>query len=119
MPYINLIQEQRSAARRSEVRARASFFGFVGVSLVSVMTYGSLFLRNDSLKSTEARLQADLQKLEPIKKKIEDNAKLAKELEPRLTSLQDAETMTDRWVHILTHFTTQTPPDTWLTGVKV
>lgn len=118
MPHINLIQEQRSHARKSELRTRAGFFAFVGIAFVSVGAYGFLFLQSADLSSQESKLQAELQQLEPIKKKIEDNEKVVSELQPRLTSLEDAQTLTERWIHILHHFTTQTPANTWLTNLR-
>jgi Tfp pilus assembly protein PilN len=118
MPYINLIQEQRSFARKSEMRTRACFFAFVGIAFVSVGAYGSLYLQSADLASQEAKLQAELQQLEPIKKKIEENQKVQNELQPRLTSLEDAQKLTDRWIHILNHLTTQTPSNVWLTNMR-
>ena len=118
MPYINLIQEQRAVARRNEIRTRAGFFAFIGIGFVSVMGYGALYLKGQDLKSQEASLQAELQRLEPIKKQIESNKKVESELQPRLTTLLDAQQLTDRWIHILNHFTTQTPGNTWLTKVQ-
>jgi hypothetical protein len=45
MPYINLIQEQRSASRSRELQARAGFFAFVGISVVCAGAYGALLLK--------------------------------------------------------------------------
>jgi len=118
MPHINLIQEQRSQARRNETKARGGFFAFVAITSLSAAAYGALFLQVDSLTSKQAKLQAELQKLEPIKKQIESNKAIAAELQPRLASLQEAQQITDRWVSILTHFTTQVPPNTWLTQMR-
>ncbi len=118
MPYINLIQEQRASSKRNEGRARTGFFTFIGVSFLSVITYGTLHLRNADLKDQEARLVLELQRLEPMKKQIELNKELESSLQPRLASLQDAQQLTDRWIHILNHFTTQTPKNTWLTNVR-
>jgi Tfp pilus assembly protein PilN len=53
-----------------------------------------------------------------MKKQIESIKQLESELQPRLTSLQDAQQLTDRWIHILDHFTTQTPRNTWLTNLR-
>ncbi|MEZ0325286.1 MAG: PilN domain-containing protein [Fimbriimonas sp.] len=118
MPYINLIQEQRASSRKNEVRARAGFFTFVGVGVVSVLSYGGLFLKNADLKDKEASLVLELQRLEPMKKQIEANKEIESGLQPRLVSLEEAQQLTDRWIHILNHFTTQTPKNTWLTNVR-
>ncbi len=118
MPYINLIEEQRAGARRNELRARVGFFTFIGVTSMSVLVYGALFLKTTALKEKEASLMFDLQRLEPLKKQIEANKLQESSLQPRLTSLQEAQQRTDRWIHILDHFTTQTPKGTWLTNVR-
>jgi Tfp pilus assembly protein PilN len=118
MPHINLIQEQRAIARRNEIRSRTGFFTFVGVTFLSVMAYGGLYLKNTDLKAKEASLLGELQRLEPMKKQIEGIKQLESELQPRLASLEEAQQLTDKWIHILNHFTTQTPKNTWLTNVK-
>jgi Tfp pilus assembly protein PilN len=118
MPNINLIQEQRAISRKNELRARIGFFSFVGITFISVGAYAILFLEADAQRAREASLQAELQRLEPIKKQIEVNRGIESELQPRLASLTDAQQLTDRWVHILDHFVTQTPPNTWMTNVR-
>jgi Tfp pilus assembly protein PilN len=118
MPNINLIQEQKSARRRSEAVSRAGFFGFVGITLLSGLAWGGVRLQVDQQRSLEAKLQAQLIQLRPALDEIAQNDKLVAELSPRVESLEAAQEMSSRWVRILTHFTTQTPTDAWLTGLR-
>jgi len=46
MPHINLIQEQRSQARRNETKARGGFFAFVAITSLSAADYGAMFLQD-------------------------------------------------------------------------
>ncbi len=118
MPYINLIQEQRAVTRRNEIRARSGFFAFVGITSLAVLGYGALFLQTADLNSRESKLLFELQRLEPVKKQIDANKAIEADLHPRLTSLEEGQALTDRWVHILDHFTTQTPANTWITNLR-
>jgi len=118
MPNINLIQEQRQHSKKNDLRARAGFFAFVGTAVVFGGLYGVLLLKGGELNSQEASLKMDLQKLEPAVTQIEKNRKEEAEMQPRVASLEEAQDLTDRWVGIVEHFTTQTPSNTWLVGMR-
>lgn len=118
MPFINLIQEQRLAIRRDETRARAFLYAFAGVAGVSVLATSGLFIQSESLKAEENRIKVELQKIKPLNEQIAKINDTYSELNPRVKTLQDAQTITQRWNNILTHLTTQTPAKIWLTAVR-
>jgi Tfp pilus assembly protein PilN len=118
MPYINLIQEQRLAAQTGERKARSFFFLFVGVLVASGVGFG--FFSMDSLiTNNQAKIIEDQNKKSaPLVKQIQANGQALADLTPRLKTLQDAAEMTTRWDHVLNHLVFQTPPSTWLTGLR-
>ncbi len=118
MPLINLIQEQRIAAKRAEGATRTAFFGFAVTAVTVVGAYGFVLFQTESGQATEAKLRSEQQKVAPIASQI---AKLEAEystLEPRTKTLEDAQGASDRWLRILTHLKTQTPKTTWLTTLR-
>jgi Tfp pilus assembly protein PilN len=118
MPFINLIQEQRLAAKRLEQQTRISFFSFAGAAVAVVGAYGFLLFNSSNAASEEARLRGERQKLEPSIGKIEQNRKDLAALQPRLKTLEDAQTVSTRWARLLDHLKFQTPKDTWLTAMR-
>lgn len=118
MPLINLIQEQRALARKSDAKARMLFFGFIGVASISVMSFGYFMFQTDSLMKEEATLQAQTQKMQPIITQIESDERVFSTLQPRLRTLEDAIGSTDKWTNIMNHLLVQTPENTWLTGIR-
>jgi Tfp pilus assembly protein PilN len=118
MPFINLIQEQRLEAKRSENKARLFFMSFIGSAVLSVGAIGFLMFQNEMLCSEESALNAKAQKLQPLVKRIEQNDNDYSEVQPRLTTLQNAQLITGHWSRILDHLTRQTPNETWLTAIR-
>jgi Tfp pilus assembly protein PilN len=118
MPYINLIQEQRLQAQRTENQARLFFLSFVSCSGLAFCAFAFLMFQNEMLKGEAGGLNSKAEKLAPLVKRISsDEAKYA-ELKPRLDTLQNAQLMTGRWSRILDHLTRQTPDQTWLTSIR-
>jgi Tfp pilus assembly protein PilN len=118
MPLINLIQEQRYSLKKGEAKARTLFMGFVGVSGLSVLMFGLLFFETDAAAKEAIGMQAKAKKVEPIVKRIEADELAYSRLSPRVQILEDAQAMTSKWVGILDHLATQTPQNTWLTGLR-
>lgn len=118
MPFINLIQEQRLAIRRDETRARAFLYAFGAVAGLSVLAISGLFIESEQLKAEENRAKVELQRIKPLNEQIAKINDTYSELHPRVTTLQDAQTITARWDNILTHMTTQTPSKIFLTAVR-
>jgi Tfp pilus assembly protein PilN len=118
MPFINLIQEQRASVKKGEAKARALFFGFVGITTLSILAFGYFLYRTDALQGEEATLMAETQKLQPVVTQIETEERAYALLVPRLKTLEDAQVATNRWTTILTHLQHQVPSNTWLTGIR-
>jgi Tfp pilus assembly protein PilN len=118
MPYVNLIQEQRLTAQANERKARSFFLTFVGVLAVSGLGYGFLSMETLLVNRQADNVQAANKKNAPLEKQINQNAKDLADLTPRLKTLQDAQTVTDRWNRILNHLAVQTPTSAWLTGLR-
>lgn len=118
MPLINLIHEQRLATRRSERKSQVLFLAFVGVMLTAAGGFVLGTYEADRLHDEEASLQAQIDRAKPLLAQTEANQRQRSELMPRLSTLEDAQTTTERWGRVLGYLTTQTPPQAWLTGVR-
>lgn len=118
MPYINLIQEQRLAAQANERKARSFFFLFAGILVASGAAYGFLSMEAMMVGHQADTIEAQNKKNAPLVKQIDQNSKDLADLTPRLKTLEDAQTITDRWNRILNHLVVQTPGSAWLTGLR-
>lgn len=118
MPNINLIHEQRSAIRRRIRNARIGLYIAAGSFGLATVGCALLLVQSALSKSEEERLQAELKRLKPLSKEIEVCNAETSRLAPRVKTLGDARKSTDRWQRILTHFTSNTPSNTWFTNVR-
>lgn len=118
MPYINLIQDQRLAARRDDRKSKTLFTAFIGSMAASVAAFVLVSFDGQRLQDEEAALQAQIERAKPLIARTEANRREMSVLLPRLTTLEDAQQTSDRWHRVLQHVSTQTPPETWLTGVR-
>lgn len=118
MPFINLIQEHVLAAKREQKRARVALFCFVAATTLAVGANGFCMIEADHLDTQIAKLKGDGRKNAPMIEQIEANHRELLDLSPRLQTLGNAQVMTKRWGTILEHLSTQTPPGTWLTGMR-
>jgi Tfp pilus assembly protein PilN len=118
MPLINLIQEQRLAARKNEQQARFFFMAFAGSAALSVVALGFLTFLRESAESEQSSLRAKAQKLQPMLDAIAKHQAEYGKLAPRVTTLTDAQETTNRWNRVLAHLSTQTPTETWLTQMR-
>lgn len=118
MPFINLIQEQRILAKRSENLSRASFVGLISMSSAIVLLWGGLTFAVDKARNEQARLRNEIQRQAPILSEITLNTKEAAILEPKVKTLEEGQKLTDKWSNILGHLAVQTPKDAWLTAIR-
>lgn len=118
MPLINLIQEQRTGSRQRERQARVFFFAFMGITVVSVLGFGYLFLETERASRERSELGKQVARLEPMVKAISANQQQLSILAPKLTTLEDAQISTDRWTKILDHLSRNTPEEVWLTNIR-
>src|SRR5436190_11555568 len=107
MPHINLIQEQRLASQADERKARSFFMTFVAVLSVSGLAYGFLSMETLLVGRQANAIEEQNKKNAPLVKQIADNGDQLADLTPRLATLEDAATVTDRWDHILSHLAVQ------------
>lgn len=118
MPLINLIQEQRLLRKRQERKARTFFLLFAGSFVAAVAGYGLVAFENDRLENEESMLKVQAQRVTPLIQQAEANDRARAAMMPRLKTLEDAQSTSERWSRILAHLSTQVPPDTWLTAVR-
>lgn len=118
MPFINLIHEQRIAAQREDRKSKLLFLTFVGVMLTSVGGFSFMTYQMQQVHVEEAALQAQIERAKPLIAQTDANQLLQAKLTPRLKTLQDAQADTQRWDHLLSYLTVQTPPQAWLNGVR-
>jgi Tfp pilus assembly protein PilN len=118
MPLINLIREDRLALRREQKKSKAYMYGLVGSIAIGAAAYMTLFFQGQVLDGERAGLQSKIDKVEPILKEIEGNERTYGVLSPRLTTLQDAVTSTQRWNRVLDHLSRSVPEGVWLTVMR-
>lgn len=118
MPYINLIREHREAARKKENAVRMAFMATMGIGGLAVLVAGGMFF--DAARLTlEANATEDRKhKMQPLLDQLKKNQDDLDTLKPRLETLQQAQSMTTKWGHVLDHLTKNTPQGIWLTGVR-
>lgn len=118
MPFINLIEEQRQAAKRAEGKTRIAFMAFCLTAVLSVGGFGFLLYKTESLEGDVAKLKLDAQKVEPLTELIDENQAVLADLTPRLKTLEDAQALTAKWDRILDHLAHNTPHPMWLTNLR-
>ncbi len=118
MPFINLIEEQRSLIRAREKRARLFFMTFSGASIAGVVAFAGLFLQTERVNMKISSANKVMTRIQPVLNEIGANDKKLSELSPRLTTLEDAQTATRRWSKLLTYLVTNSPERMWLTQIK-
>lgn len=118
MPNINLIHEQRVALRQEERKVRGLLVAWLGVSAAVLIAGGALFLDAEQTRSKTAALKHKMTRIQPILNEIDDTKKELSIMGPKLTSLQDAQTFTQRWGKLLDHLTRNTPSGLWLTQLR-
>jgi Tfp pilus assembly protein PilN len=118
MPYINLIQEQRLAVKRDERKAKF-FLGALGVIvLISGTTFVGLTMEASAKDQETRSLEEEIKRNKPLIEQIAANDKLFQADNPKVSTLQSAQDVSDRWERILDHVAHQTPPHTWLTAIR-
>jgi Tfp pilus assembly protein PilN len=118
MPYINLIHEQRQAARAEANKTRTALFSFVGVTTLSLLLAGTQVIAKESTESETANLKKNLARIQPMLKEIDSMKAEITSLRPRLDTLQNATAQTEKWNQILQHMRSSTPEALWLTDIR-
>jgi len=118
LPFINLIQDKRLEAKRLDQKSRVMFLAFGSSIAVSILGFGFLAVENFSKRAQADQLSAELQQIAPLQRQIDADTKASQALQPRLTTLQNAQTITASWSHVLEHIAHQTPAEVWLTAIN-
>lgn len=118
MPLINLIQDQRLAAKKNERGARLFFMSFATVGVLSVLSFGTLLIMKESAENEASDLRAKAQQIQPIVDEVEATNREYAKLAPRVTTLTGAQETTTRWNRVLDHLAVHTPTETWLTHLR-
>lgn len=118
MPLINLIHEQRQAARTNERKERIAVAGLIGSAVLSAGAWGAIWFQGENAKNEVAELQAQVDKQKPIQQAIQASEMQFNALSPRLATLQDAALSTQRWGRVMGHLSHHVPQGVWLTQMK-
>lgn len=118
MPLINLIQDQRLAAKKNERAARVLFMSFATVATLTVLSNGFLLVLKESAANEASDFRAKAQKIQPIVDEVNMTNSEYGKLAPRVTTLTGAQETTSRWNRVLEHLAVHTPTETWLTAVR-
>lgn len=118
MPFINLIEEQRIQERRESSKAKTSLLVLCGVTGLSLVGCGFLFLANEAIDGEVARMKNEANKTKPLMEQIDSiNASIAA-MEPKTKTLESAQELTMKWDQALQHLTVQTPKEIYLTNIR-
>ncbi|MCC7434675.1 MAG: PilN domain-containing protein [Methanoregulaceae archaeon] len=118
MPLINLIQDQRLAAKKSERAARVFFMSFATVGTLSVLSFGFLLVLKETAENEASDLRVKAQQVQPILDEVEATNSEYNKLAPRVTTLTGAQETSTRWNRVLAHLAVHTPTETWLTTMR-
>lgn len=118
MPFINLIHEKRVSLKRQGAQRKLALGAVLSIGLIGFGTVGTLFLQTEALNGEAGRLQAEVDRMEPILDMIAATQNQYNVLNPRLTTLQEAALVTQRWNRILDHMSRSCPPSVWLTVMR-
>ncbi|MFN3648529.1 MAG: PilN domain-containing protein [Armatimonadota bacterium] len=119
MANINLISARRAERVRVAKVAKGLLIGLIVVSSLGLgsaafMT-GQIFIAGGRVTAAEK----ELEKLRPILDEIEAAEKERLALQPKLTTLTEAQQATNRWYGILEGLKRAVPEETWLTNLAV
>jgi Tfp pilus assembly protein PilN len=119
MASINLISGRRSERVRMTKLSRGLMGGLIVTCVVSAAAIGIWGLRIVAVQGEIAKVDEALAKLLPTVRQIEQAEADRRELQPKLTTLTEAQTRTQRWFGIMEGFKKAVPEETWLTNVAV
>ncbi|MEI6511711.1 MAG: hypothetical protein WCO51_00350 [bacterium] len=118
MPLVNLISIQRASKRATEKRAQLLFFCWIVEVVLFLFGSGFLMWRTGVFQAQISELGAREQQLAPFQKQISQAEQQIATIQPKLTTLLNAQADTERWQRILGHISISMPPRTWITSVR-
>ena len=118
MPSINMIAPRRAEKHRVE-QAMRRLVVLILAELVFVMALGGwVFMKTLTTRASIAELNAQMQTLAPMIKKVKDLDKQTAQLRPKVDLLNQAKAGTMRWYNTLDRLTQSIPDSTWLTRLS-
>lgn len=118
MPSINMIAPRRAEKRRFERDMRRLVIVIIVELVVAVGLGGWMCTRYFTTRAQVDELTAQLAKLEPVVKEIEQYDKATAKLKPKLDLLNQAKDDTMRWFNTLDRLTQCVPSSAWLTQIN-
>jgi len=118
MPNINLIYDQRVAAKAGQKKLMISYATLVASSVIAFGLFTTQAMQTSSVSDALTQAKKKHSAIMPkIKQTEEGNNELAG-LTPRLETLTNAQLATKRWNRILQHLSRNTPENAWLTQLR-
>ena len=118
MPLINLIKEQRQKALKKERQVQFALMGTLGVGALCLVMVAAFMLDGARLNMRAAALEQQKRDLEPLIQELDTTTAEIERLQPRIKTLEEAQTHSAKWGRILDHLTTNTPDGTYLSTLK-
>jgi Tfp pilus assembly protein PilN len=119
MANINLISARRAERVRLTRIARGLLTAMVVGGVISAGSVAYMLTRQVVAGQRLAQAESRLEELRPILQEIEDAEHERRALQPRLTTLVEAQQRTGHWFGIMEGLKRAIPTQTWLTNVAV
>ncbi|MEN6356775.1 MAG: PilN domain-containing protein [Armatimonadota bacterium] len=118
MPSINMIAPRRAEKQRLERDMRRLVLVILAELIIAVGLGGWACTKAYTMRMSINRLDAQIAKLQPVVKEIEQYESATKELTPRMDLLANAKEGTMRWYNSLDKLTQSLASSTYLTRIS-
>ncbi|MCL6535250.1 MAG: PilN domain-containing protein [Armatimonadetes bacterium] len=119
MAVINLIAQEQQMRRQLQRKTRLLGFGWLTVAGIIGAGWASLLLYGSSINAQRARVEAQLTELRPTLQQLKQTQAQLAALQPLVSTLQNAQKDTRRWLQLFQHFSQHTPQGCYLTGAEL
>jgi Tfp pilus assembly protein PilN len=119
MANVNLISARRAERVRLTRITRALMLAAAGTGAISFLLIGVMSTRLLAAQSSVRTADSALTKLRPVLLQIETDERERNQLAPKLTTLTQAQQVTQHWFGIMDSLKRAVPEQTWLTSVSV
>lgn len=117
MPSINMIAPRRAEKQRLERDMRRLVLVIMAELILAVGLGGWVCTKAYTIRTSVSRLDAQIAKLQPVVKEIEQYESATKQLAPKLKLLGEAKDRTMRWYNSLDRLTQSLAASTFLTRI--
>jgi Tfp pilus assembly protein PilN len=118
MPSINMIAPRRAEKQRLERDMRRLVLVILAELIVAVVLGGWACTKAYTMRMSINRLDAQIAKLKPVVKEIEQYENATKKLTPKMDLLAEAKDSTMRWYNSLDKLTQSLAASTYLTRIS-